>query len=83
MLRLMNNRTGPMKGLLSQKALENFEKGMWAAAQANSKLLSVARDEADLAKYRVWEARRALYPALTARARSARSRGVAGLTSAS
>jgi len=38
-----------------------------SVAQANSRLLSVARDEADLSKYRVWEARRALYPALTAR----------------
>jgi outer membrane protein TolC len=35
-------------------------------AQANSKLLSVARDEAELSKNRVFEARRALFPALTA-----------------
>lgn len=38
-----------------------------ATAQANSQLLTVARGEADLAKFRVWESRRALFPALTAR----------------
>jgi outer membrane protein len=36
-------------------------------AQANSRLLSVARDEAELAKTRVFEAERAIFPALTAR----------------
>jgi hypothetical protein len=45
---LMNDRTGPMKGLLSQKALENFEKGMWLAAQANSKLAEAKRDVWDM-----------------------------------
>ncbi len=35
-------------------------------AQSNSKLLSVARDEAELAKARVYEAQRGLFPALTA-----------------
>jgi outer membrane protein TolC len=39
-----------------------------AIAQANSKLLSVSRDEAELAKSRVSEARRGLFPALTAMA---------------
>ena len=47
-----------------------------SVAQANSKLLSVARDEADLSKYRVWEARRALYPAVTARASRTQGREV-------
>lgn len=47
-----------------------------SVAQDNSKLLSVARDEADLANYRVWEARRALFPALTARASKTQGREV-------
>lgn len=38
-----------------------------AVAQGNSRLLAVSRDEAELAKFRVFEARRALFPALTAR----------------
>ncbi len=38
-----------------------------AVSQANSQLLTVSRGEADLSKFRVWEARRALFPALTAR----------------
>ena len=45
-------------------------------AQANSRLLAVARDEADLAKYRVLEARRALYPAVTAKLSSTRGKEV-------
>jgi hypothetical protein len=40
---LMNHRTGPMKGPLSQKAQENFEKGFWAVAKANSKLTEAQR----------------------------------------
>ncbi len=39
-----------------------------SVAQANSRLLSVSREEVTLAKSRVWEAQRALWPALTARA---------------
>ena len=35
---LMNHRTGPMKGPLSQQAQANFEKGFWTVAKANSKL---------------------------------------------
>ncbi|QDU26765.1 hypothetical protein ETAA8_18460 [Anatilimnocola aggregata] len=35
---LMNSRTGPMRGPLSQKAQENFEKGFWAVAKVNTKL---------------------------------------------
>jgi outer membrane protein TolC len=38
-----------------------------AVSQGNSRLLAVSRDEAELAKFRVFEARRALFPALTAR----------------
>lgn len=45
-------------------------------ALANSRLLAVARDEADLAKARVWEARRAMYPALTARVSATRGKEV-------
>ncbi len=37
-------------------------------SQANSQLLTVSRGEVELAKFRVSEARRALFPALTARA---------------
>lgn len=40
---LMNYRTGPMKGPLSQKAQENFEKGFWTVAKANSKLAEAKR----------------------------------------
>ena len=45
---LMNHRTGPMKGLLSQKAQENFEKQMWAVAKANSKLAEAKRNVWDM-----------------------------------
>jgi hypothetical protein len=45
---LMNHRTGPWKGLLSQKAIENFEKHMWLAAKANSKLSEARRDVWDM-----------------------------------
>lgn len=45
-------------------------------AQSNSKLLSVSRDEADLAKFRVWEARRSLYPSVTARVAATRGKEV-------
>lgn len=45
---LMNRRTGPMQGPLSQKAQENFEKQMWAAAKANSKLSEAKRDVWDM-----------------------------------
>jgi hypothetical protein len=48
MYALMNERTGPLKGLLSQKALENFEKQMWLAAKANSKLAEAKRDVWDM-----------------------------------
>ena len=40
---LLNHRTGPMKGPLSRKAQENFEKGFWAVARANSKLAEAKR----------------------------------------
>jgi|GEM_PF-1830075 len=45
-------------------------------ALANSRLLAVARDEVDLAKFRVWEARRSLLPALTARVSATRGEEV-------
>lgn len=45
-----------------------------AVAQANSRLLTVAREEVTLAKTRVWEAQRSLYPALTARLSSTRGK---------
>jgi hypothetical protein len=45
---LMNHRTGPLKGPLSRKALENFEKHMWAAARANSKLAEARRPVWDM-----------------------------------
>lgn len=45
-------------------------------AQANSRLLTVSREEAELAKFRVWEARRALFPALTARVSATRGQEV-------
>jgi hypothetical protein len=45
---LMNHRTGPLKGLLSRKAEENFERGLWAVAQANSKLAEAQRDVWDM-----------------------------------
>ncbi len=47
-----------------------------SVAQANSRLLSVAREEVNLAKSRVWEAQRALGPALTARVSSTRGKEV-------
>jgi len=40
---LMNQRTGPMKGPLSQKAQANFEKGFWTVAKTNSKLAEANR----------------------------------------
>lgn len=40
---LMNHRTGPMNGPLSRKAQENFERGFWAVARANSKLAEAKR----------------------------------------
>jgi hypothetical protein len=45
---LMNHRTGPMQGLLSPKAMENCEKGMWAAAKGNSKLVEAKRNIWDM-----------------------------------
>lgn len=45
-------------------------------AQANSRLLAVARDEAELAKARVLEARRSLLPALTGRISATRGEEV-------
>lgn len=44
---LTNRRTGSMPGLLSLKALENFEKELWRVAKSNSKLAEAKRD--------VWE----------------------------
>jgi outer membrane protein len=43
---------------------------------ANSRLLTVAREESDLAKTRVFEAQRALFPSLTARVTSVRGKEV-------
>src|SRR4051812_21738565 len=48
MYALMNPRTGPWKGLLSPKAIANFEKQMWLAAKANSKLAEARRDVWDM-----------------------------------
>lgn len=48
MYALMNHRTGLMKGPLSRKAQENFEKQMWAAARANSKLAEAKRPVWDM-----------------------------------
>lgn len=45
---LMNHRTGPMKGPLSQKAQENLERQMWAVAKANSRLAEAQRDVWDM-----------------------------------
>lgn len=45
-------------------------------AQANSRLLAVARDEVDLAKFRVVEARRTMLPALTGRISATRGKEV-------
>lgn len=45
-------------------------------AQSNSRLLAVSREEAELAKSRVWEAGRALFPALTARLSATRGEEV-------
>ncbi len=40
---LMNYGTGPLKGPLSPAAMENFERGMWLVAKANSKLAEAQR----------------------------------------
>jgi len=45
-------------------------------AQSNSRLLSVARDEAELAKARVFEAKRAMLPGITGRISATRGREV-------
>jgi len=45
---LMNDRTGPLKGLLTPKAQENFEKGFWEVAKANSKLVEAKRNVWDM-----------------------------------
>lgn len=45
---LMNHRNGPMKGPLSRKAEENFERQMWAVARANSKLAEAKRNVWDM-----------------------------------
>ncbi len=45
-------------------------------AQANSQLLTVSRGEAELAKFRVWESQRALWPSLTARVADTRGKEV-------
>lgn len=45
-------------------------------ALANSRLLTVAREESELAKTRVFEARRALYPSVSARVSATRGREV-------
>jgi hypothetical protein len=45
---LTNHHTGPLKGLLSAKAVANIEKHMWAAAKANSKLAEARRDVWDM-----------------------------------
>lgn len=44
---LMNRQTGPLKGPLSLQAQENFERGIWEVAKANSKLAE--------AKRHIWE----------------------------
>lgn len=45
---LMNHRSGTLKGPLSAKAMENFERGMWRVAKANSKLAEAHRDVWDM-----------------------------------
>ncbi|MBI3882597.1 MAG: hypothetical protein HY301_21360 [Verrucomicrobia bacterium] len=45
---LMNHRTGPLKGPLSPAAMDNFEKGMWKVAKANSKLAEAKRGVRDM-----------------------------------
>ncbi len=45
---LVNDRTGPWKGLLSRKAQVNIEKQMWLAAKANSKISEAKRDVWDM-----------------------------------
>ncbi|MEW6305808.1 MAG: hypothetical protein AB1705_20205 [Verrucomicrobiota bacterium] len=45
---LMNHRTGQLKGLLSPKAIDNFERGMWKVAKMNSKLAEAKRDAWDM-----------------------------------
>ncbi|MFN0118089.1 MAG: TolC family protein, partial [Elusimicrobiota bacterium] len=47
-----------------------------AVAQANSRLLVVSREEVDLAKFRVFESKRALLPQLTARLSATRGKEV-------
>lgn len=45
---LMNHRTGPLKGPLSPAAMDNFERGMWQVAKANSKLAEARRGVWDM-----------------------------------
>jgi len=45
---LLNNRTGPMKGPLSQASQENFERQMWGVAEANSKIADAQRSVLDM-----------------------------------
>ena len=45
---LMNHRTGPLEGPVSPAAMDNFEKGMWKVAKANSKLAEAKRDVWDM-----------------------------------
>lgn len=45
---LMNPHTGVMTGYLTPKAIENYEKGMWQVAKANSKLAEAKRDIWDM-----------------------------------
>lgn len=45
---LLNSRTGPMKGALSQAAQENFEGQMWDVAKANSKIADAQRSVLDM-----------------------------------
>lgn len=48
MYAVMNDRTGGMKRILSPKAQDNFEKGMWIVAKANSKLSEAKRGVWDM-----------------------------------
>lgn len=45
---LTNDRTGPLKGLLTAEALANIERGMWGVAKVNSKLKEAQRDVWDM-----------------------------------
>ena len=45
---LLNRRTGPIKGPLSQAAQDNFEKQMWEIARATSKLVGAKRGVWDM-----------------------------------